>query len=60
LYRPTGIIAPAISHPEVIIAAIAARDPEKGKAYAKKHNIPKVHTSYQGEFYCSRMRMRGG
>lgn len=31
----------------MIITAIAARDQVKAAAYAKKHNIPTVHTSYQ-------------
>jgi predicted dehydrogenase len=43
-----AIISPAKSHPEVVIAAIAARDEKKGQAYAKKHGIPVVHKSYQG------------
>jgi predicted dehydrogenase len=46
--RPAAIILPAKSHPDVIIAAIAARDERKAQAYAKKHGIPKVHKSYQG------------
>lgn len=42
-----AIIQPAQSHPEVLIAAIAARDQVKANAYAKKWDIPIVHTSYQ-------------
>ena len=45
--RPAAIIHPAKSHPEVIIAAIAARDQGKANAYAQKYDIPIVHTSYQ-------------
>ena len=45
--RPAAIIHPAQSHPEVIIAAIAARKHDKASAYARKYNIPNVHTSYQ-------------
>lgn len=45
--RPAAIIQPAQSHPDVIIAAIAARDQVKANAYAKKWDIPTVHTSYQ-------------
>ena len=45
--RSAAIIQPAQSHPEVIIAAIAARDQVKANAYAKKWDIPTVHTSYQ-------------
>ncbi|KAF4634440.1 hypothetical protein G7Y89_g3667 [Cudoniella acicularis] len=44
---PNSIINPAKSHPQVIIAAVAARDPKKAQAYAKKHSIPIVHNSYQ-------------
>lgn len=44
---PSAIITPAKSHPEVIIAAIAARDQTKAKAYAQKYGIPIVHKSYQ-------------
>jgi predicted dehydrogenase len=47
--RPLAIIGPAKSHPEVIIAAIAARDENKAQAYAKKHSIPVVFKSYQGQ-----------
>jgi predicted dehydrogenase len=43
-----AIISPAKSHPEVVIAAIAARDEKKAQAYAKKHGIPVVLKSYQG------------
>jgi predicted dehydrogenase len=43
-----AIINPAKSHPEVIIAAIAARDQKRAEAYAKKYGIPTVHKSYQG------------
>jgi len=50
--RPMAIIAAAKSHPEVIIAAVAARDEGKAKTYAKKHGIPVVFGSYQGLF-CS-------
>ena len=46
--RPLALINPAISHPEVIVAAVAARDPKKAEAFAKKHNIPIVHKTYDG------------
>jgi predicted dehydrogenase len=45
----TALIQPARSHPEVIIAAVAARDEKKAQAYAKKYNIPIVHKSYDGK-----------
>ncbi|XMA17257.1 hypothetical protein WAI453_010048 [Rhynchosporium graminicola] len=44
---PLAVIAPAKSHPDVIIAAVAARDEKRANAYAKLHGIPIVHTSYQ-------------
>ncbi|MCJ1250023.1 hypothetical protein MMC30_007249 [Trapelia coarctata] len=44
---PSAIIAPAKTHPDVIISAIAARDEGKARSYAKKHGIPVVHSSYQ-------------
>jgi predicted dehydrogenase len=47
--RPSSIIAPTNLHPEVIIAAVAARDPQKAKDYATEHGIAKVYTSYQGK-----------
>ncbi|KAJ5248817.1 hypothetical protein N7468_000268 [Penicillium chermesinum] len=44
---PIALIAPAKSHPEVIVAAVAARDRDRAASYAKKHDIPIVHASYQ-------------
>jgi len=43
-----AFIIPAKTHPDVVVAAIAARDQKKAEAYAKKHGIPVVHKSYQG------------
>lgn len=45
-----ALITPAISHPDVIVAAVAARDPKKAEAFAKKHGIPIVHKTYDGMF----------
>jgi len=45
---PIALIKPAQAHSEVIIAAVAARDRSRGEAYAKKHDIPIVHSSYEG------------
>ncbi|SCO86438.1 related to Oxidoreductase [Fusarium oxysporum] len=42
-----ALIAPAKSHPDVEIHAVAARQKDKAKAYAKKHNIPHAFDSYQ-------------
>ncbi len=40
---------PAKSHPEVIIQAVAARDRDRAEKFAKKHGIPEIKDSYQGE-----------
>jgi len=48
--RPIAIIAPARNHPEVIVAAVAARDEGRARTYAKKHGIPVVCKGYQGVF----------
>ncbi|KAK2697043.1 hypothetical protein QWA68_005034, partial [Fusarium oxysporum] len=42
-----ALIAPAKSHPDVEIHAVAARQKDKAEAYAKKHNIPHAFDSYQ-------------
>ena len=44
-----ALIKPAKNHPEVIIQCVAARDAKKAQDYAKKHGIPEVKASYQGE-----------
>ncbi|KAF2000669.1 NAD(P)-binding protein [Amniculicola lignicola CBS 123094] len=44
---PLALITPAKSHSEVIIAAVAARDPKKAETFAKKHGIPNVHKTYE-------------
>ncbi|OJK02089.1 hypothetical protein ASPACDRAFT_114738 [Aspergillus aculeatus ATCC 16872] len=44
---PNSVIVPAKSHSEVIIAAVAARDSDRAQQYAKRHDIPIVHSSYQ-------------
>ena len=43
-----ALIIPAISHPEVIVQAVAARNKDKAIAFAKKHGIPEVKNSYDG------------
>ncbi|KAF2467155.1 oxidoreductase domain-containing protein [Lindgomyces ingoldianus] len=43
---PSALVTPAKSHPEVIVAAVAAREEKKAKAFAKKHGIPAVHLCY--------------
>ncbi|KAI1146938.1 hypothetical protein F4825DRAFT_439119 [Nemania diffusa] len=44
---PAAIILPAKNHPDVLLQTVAARDPSKATAYAKKHGIPKIANSYQ-------------
>jgi len=43
---PMALIRPARSVPEVIVAAVAARDAERARAFARKHGVPKVHAGY--------------
>jgi hypothetical protein len=45
---PPALINPALSHPGVVVAAVAARDEARAQAYATKHKIAKVFKSYQG------------
>ena len=48
---PPAIILPARTHPEFIIAAVAARSKEKAELFAQKHSIKKVYSGpsgYQG------------
>jgi len=50
---PPALITPALSHPEVVVYAVAARDMIKAEAFAKKHSIPKVYggpNGYQGMY----------
>jgi predicted dehydrogenase len=44
---PAALIKPAAVNDRVVCAAVAARDPERARAFAAKHHIPKVHDSYQ-------------
>lgn len=44
---PMALITPAISHPGVIVYAVAARDKARATAFAHKHNIPVVKDSYE-------------
>jgi predicted dehydrogenase len=44
---PSAIVAPAKSVPEVSLAAVAARSPERAKEFAAKHGIPRVIDSYE-------------
>ncbi|KAJ5171977.1 dimeric dihydrodiol dehydrogenase [Penicillium capsulatum] len=44
---PIALITPAKSHPDVLVAAVAARDRKRAEVYAKKHGIPTVHSTYE-------------
>src|SRR5512142_1942191 len=43
---PMALTNPACRVPEAQIAAIAARDPQRAQAFARKHHIPRVHQTY--------------
>jgi predicted dehydrogenase len=43
---PMALIRPARSVPDVRIAAVAARDETRARAFAEKHGIPKIHLGY--------------
>jgi predicted dehydrogenase len=43
---PMALLRPARALPEVQVAAVAARDPERAAAFARRHGIPRVHASY--------------
>jgi predicted dehydrogenase len=43
---PMALTNPARAVPEAQIVAIAARDPKRAEAFARKHHIPRVHRSY--------------
>jgi len=45
---PAALTGPARSVPEVQVTAIAARDPKRARAFAKKHGIRRVHETYAG------------
>jgi predicted dehydrogenase len=44
---PLALVTPAKEHSQVEVAAVAARDPARGRAFAAKHGIPRVHESYE-------------
>jgi len=43
---PPVVIAPARDNPDFEVVAVAARDPERAKAYAAEHKIPRVAKDY--------------
>ncbi|NNH68620.1 Gfo/Idh/MocA family oxidoreductase [Nocardia uniformis] len=44
---PASVIKPAERNPEVVIAAVAARDRSRAERFARKHGIAQVYDSYQ-------------
>src|ERR1043165_6012260 len=43
---PNALTNPARNISEVEVVAIAARDPKRAEAFARKHHIPRLHQSY--------------
>jgi len=43
---PMALTGPARSVPEVEVLAIAARDPRRAQAFARRHKIPRAHAGY--------------
>jgi predicted dehydrogenase len=44
---PAALINPAKANPEIVVAAVAARDKSRAQAFAAKHGIARVHDSYE-------------
>ncbi|KDE97123.1 putative dehydrogenase [uncultured Mycobacterium sp.] len=44
---PMALIKPASTSDEVVVAAVAARDTSRAHAFAAKHDIARVHESYE-------------
>lgn len=44
---PTALIRPAAESPNAEVIAVAARDPQRARAFAAKHGIPRIHENYQ-------------
>jgi predicted dehydrogenase len=44
---PLALIKPAKHHPDVVVTAVAARDGTRARAFAVKHDIARVHDSYE-------------
>jgi predicted dehydrogenase len=43
---PMALVRPARKVPDVEVAAVAARDPNRARKFASKHGIPRVHRDY--------------
>src|SRR5215207_627011 len=44
---PVALMGPARSIPEVQVTAIAARDPQRARSFARRYKIPRVHQTYE-------------
>ena len=44
---PMALTGPARSVPDAQVVSIAARDPKRAQAFARKHHIPRVHQTYE-------------
>jgi len=44
---PLALIKPAKDNADVVVAAVAARDSSRARAFAAKHHIARVHESYE-------------
>jgi predicted dehydrogenase len=44
---PSALIKPAKDNADVVVAAVAARDSSRARAFAAKHGIARVHESYE-------------
>ncbi|TVS84527.1 Gfo/Idh/MocA family protein [Mycobacterium helveticum] len=44
---PLALVKPARANPEVVVAAVAARDVSRARAFAAKHGIDRVHEDYE-------------
>ena len=44
---PMALVNPAKDNPEVVVAAVAARDVSRAAAFAAKHGIARVHDGYE-------------
>ena len=44
---PVALIRPARQVPEVVVTAVAAREPARAREFADRHGIPVVHPTYE-------------
>jgi len=45
---PNALITPALSHPDVVVYAVAARAQDKADKFARKYGIEKVYAGSEG------------